>query len=251
MTTSFNFNQTQSAFASAPNSGPTFGGVARKLPTALSLVPIIDATGSSQAFCQGIQTVCSETAESLSKTMADFKLGLHISRDLEFDRDANFSLGQDLTVPEFKNNLSRIVFEGGGDALETQFDAVQTVAQTYPWNLVPTARRAIVLCSSSGSKPTRDGKDGAGLAQELNAMNIKVIVIAPMGVNLHVLAAATRGASLDLTNTPQPEDIQQVTKVLTRTLTQMAGTAGGNTMVVPPNTHFGAHGTQVLGVQTP
>lgn len=250
MTTWFNFNQSASPSGNAGDAGPTFGGVPRKLPTALTLVPVIDATASSFAFSQGIKTVCEEVAETLSQTMADFKLGMHITRDLEYDRDANFSLGHDLTVHEFKSNLSRIVFEGGGDALETQFDAVQTAARAHPWNLSPTARRAIVLCSSSGSKPTRDGKDAAGLAAELNAMNIKVVVIAPNGVNLHELATATRGASLELTNSPSPADLQQVIKVLTRTLTQMAG-SGGSTMVVPPNTQFGKQGTQVLGVQSP
>jgi hypothetical protein len=250
MTTWFNFNQSASPSVNAGDTGPTFGGVIRKLPTALTLVPVIDATASSLAFSQGIKTVCGEVADALSQTMADLKLGLHISRDLEFDRDANFSLGEDLTVDEFKSNLSRIAFEGGGDPLETQFDAVQTVLRTYPWNLIPTARRVIPLCSSSGSKPTRDGKDAAGLAAELNAMNIKVIVIAPNGVNLHELATATRGASLELTNNPSPADIQQVIKVLTRTLTQMAG-SGGTTLAMPTNNKFGQHGTQVLGVQVP
>lgn len=251
MTNWLKFNQSATPMTNAGDAGPTFGGVIRKLPTALTLVPVIDATASSLAFSQGIQQVCGDVADSLSQTVADLKLGLHITRDLDFDRDANFSLGEDLKLDEFKSNLARIVFEGGGDALETQFDAVQTVARTFPWNLVPTARRAIVLCSSSGSKLTRDGKDGAGLAQELNAMSIKVIVIAPPGVNLHELAAATRGASLELTNTPKLEDIEQVARMLTRTLTQVAGSAGNKTMVVPPNTHFGVHGTQVLGVQAP
>jgi len=233
----------------APQStaGPMFGGVPRKLPTALALCPVIDATKSSEAFGQGITTVCSQTAETLAQTMADFKLGLHITRDLDHDRDANFSLGYDLTVDEFKQNLMRIVFEGGGDPLETQFDAVQTAARTFPWNLSPTARRAMVLCSSSGSKPTRDGKDAAQLAAELSALGIKVVVVAPPGVNLHELATGTRGVSIDLTNTPDPADIQHVVKMLTRTLTQMAGSAGGHTMVVPPNTQYGQNGTQVLG----
>lgn len=233
------------------DTGPTFGGVIRKLPTALSLVSLNDATGSCLAYSQGIQTVNVETAEALFKTMADFKLGLHITRDLEFDRDANFSLGDDLTLDEFKSNISRIVFEGGGDELETQFDAVQTVARSYPWNLLPTARRAILLCSSSGSKPTRDGKDATALAEELNALNIKVIVIAPNHVNLHQLATLTRGASLELTNTPTASEIANVTKTLTRTLTQMAGSAAGKTLAVPANTSFGANGTQVLGAKSP
>lgn len=242
MTSWMNVNQTMS---NTGDTGPTFGGINRKLPTALSAVYLVDATKSSQTFGQGILTMCAETAEKMSQTMADLKLGLHITRDLEFDRDANFSLGEDLTIQEFTNNLTRIAFEGGGDPLETQFDAVQTVVRTYPWNLIPTARRVILLSSSSGSKPTRDGKYAADLALELNAMNIKVIVIAPNGVNLHELAAATRGASLELTNNPRPEDIQHVIKVVTRTLTQMAGSAA-NTMVVPPNTQFGQQGTQVL-----
>lgn len=237
----------QTVTADSTNTGPILDGIKRKLPTALTLSTIVDATGSSSAFSEGIKKICSESAEKLFQTMASFNVGLHICRDLEYDRDANFSLGYDMTLDSFKNNLSRIVFEGGGDALETQWDSVQTVVQTYPWDLTPTARRAIVLCSSSGSKPTRDGKDAMQLATELNALNIKAIVIAPNDVNLHELAAATNGASLELTNTPTEADVQQVTQVLTRTLTQMAhsGDAGG-TMVIPPNTSFGQQGTQVL-----
>lgn len=246
----FNLNQIGVPSPSqSGDAGPSFGGIARKIPTALNLVGVVDATKSSHAFGQGIKSVFVQSAEILSATLADVTLGLHITRDLDYDRDANFSLGYQLTLEQFKSSMDRIAFEGGGDELETQFDAIQTVARTTPWDLSSTGRRVIKVGSTSGSKPTRDGMNVVQLAAELNALGIQVVTLAPKGVNLHALAAATGGISLELTNTPTPQDINQVVKLLTRSLTQMASSRGGGsgTMVIPPNTQFGHQGTQVLG----
>ncbi|MDR2208230.1 MAG: VWA domain-containing protein [Azoarcus sp.] len=244
---SFNFTPSQAA---ADMGGPVIRGIKdrdRKLPVALSFVSLIDATGSSDVFNRGITNVAAETADYLGKSMGTLQLAMHITRDLEYDSDANFSLGHNLSVDDFKATLARISYEGGGDELETQLDAVQTIARTYPLNPSPNARRVIALFSSSGSKPTRDGKNAAQVAQELNSLGIKVIVIAPNDVNLHELANATGGISLELTNDPSPEDINRVTHLLTRTLTMMANHNAGGTMAIPPNNQFGYNGTQMLG----
>ncbi len=231
------------ANANANDGGPIFGGISRKLPTSLDLVTAIDATASSLAFSQGIQVVCLNVAENLSNAVAGLTLGIHVCRDLDYDRDANFSLGSNLSLDTYRANLQRIAFEGGGDELETQFDTVQTVARTTPWNAMNTARRCILLCSTSGSKPTRDGKNAVQLVEELNALNIKVVVVAPKGVNLHQLSAGTGGLSLELSNNPTAADLKSLTQLLTRSLTQMGGNGGGKTLVVNPNTQFGHQGT--------
>lgn len=206
----------------------------RVLPTTMALCSVVDATGSSQPFSQGIQTICQEAAQQISKQIAVLKLGLHISRDLECDRDANFSLGYDLSPEQLAHQLSSLTFEGGGDDEETQFDAVLTAARDYPWPTERTARRVMLLCSSSSSKPTRDARDAAALAAELVQMNIKVVVVAPNGVNLHELATLTGGISLELSKTPQPSDVQRITSMLTRTLTQAAARSSG-TLQMPAN----------------
>ena len=102
------------ANANANDGGPIYGGISRKLPTTLDLVTAIDATASSLAFSQGIQVVCLNVAENLSNAVAGLTLGIHVCRDLDYDRDANFSLGSNLSLDTYRANLQRIAFEGGG-----------------------------------------------------------------------------------------------------------------------------------------
>jgi hypothetical protein len=226
-------------------SGPIIKGVVgTPKPSVIALVSLIDATGSSGAFGTGIQYCNSVLATELPRNIGEVHFALHISRDLDCDRDADFSLGEDMGPDEFVKNVQRIAFEGGGDAEETQLDSCLTIARTYRWPFSAHARRALAVFSSSSSKSTRDGMDAKQVARELAANGIKVIVVAPQGVNLHELAAATGGHSIILSNTPQQQDLDRAIALLTKSLTQVA--AGSGTMAMPPNASFGARGTQAI-----
>ena len=228
--------------------GPVVQGVRSVKPSELGAVALVDATASSQAFGAGIIQCITVLAGELPKYIGTIHMGLHICRDLDYDRDADFSLGEDMPADAFVKNAQRIVFEGGGDAEETQFDACLTIARTYQWAFSPFARRAIVLFSSSSSKKTRDGLDATGVANELLAMGIKVVVVAPLGCNVHQLATATGGHSFALSNNPSQADLDATVALLTRSLSQMAGglPAGSGTLAIPGNQGFGARGTQMF-----
>lgn len=225
--------------------GPMIQGVASVKPSNLAWTVLIDATASSGPFAAGIQHCNIVLANELPKHLGEIHFGLHICRDLEFDRDADFSLGEDLSAEEFTRNIQRIVFEGGGDPEETQFDSLLTIARTYKWPFGPYARRAVGLFSSSSSKNTRDNLDVIQVSAELLNLGIKVVVVAPQGVNLHELAARTGGHSVLLSNNPSQSDLDRVIALLTKSLTQMGNSSG--TVALNPNTSFGARGTQRIG----
>jgi len=226
-------------------SGPIIKGVVGTLkPSVLALVSLIDATGSSGAFGTGIQYCNSVLATELPRHVGEVHFALHICRDLDCDRDADFSLGEDMEPDEFVKNIQRIAFEGGGDAEETQLESCLTIARTYRWPFGAHARRALAVFSSSSSKQTRDAMDAKQVARELAANGIKAIVVAPQGVNLHELASATGGHSVLLSNNPEQADLDRAIALLTKSLTQVA--AGSGTMAVPLNASFGARGTQAI-----
>lgn len=227
---------------STSSSGPVIAGFKnRVLPSQIDLIGNIDGTESSAGFSAGIIQINTDVARNLTKLHSNVLFGLHVCRDREYDKDYDFSLGMGMSADEFILNLSRIVFEGGGDAEESQFDSMLTIGDTYPCSFSGECRRAIVLESSSSSKPTADGLNGADVASTLKKLGFVVMVIAPNGVNLHELAVGTGGYSFELSNTPKQADIDRVTDMLTKSMTRMntnGGTVGLN------NTNFGSRGTQ-------
>lgn len=227
---------------SVSSAGPVISGLKNRiLPSQIDKIDNIDATESSALFSTGIIKINTEVAKNLSRLHSNVLFGLHVCRDREYDKNYDFSLGMGMSCADYILNLNRITFEGGGDEEETQLDSMITIGQTYPCSFSGESRRAIVLESSSSSKPTMDGLDATAVAHTLKTLGFMVIVVAPTNVNLHDLASGTGGYSFELSNTPKLADIDRVVDLLTKSMSRMnmnGGTVGLN------STRFGSNGTQ-------
>lgn len=214
---------TQSGHTQSDNQGPIIKGVKKRIkPSKASVIALIDATGSSDAYSKGIVEVNEQLLEQLPQRIGSVQWGLHVCRDLEYDQDADFSLGMGISTDILATSLNRIEFIGGGDSEETQLDSVLTIAQTYEFDPSILSRRALCIYTSSDSKPTRCGKGVPEVADVLNKFGIAAVIVAPRDCNLHALSEDTGGVSIELSNTPDSNDIQRVVALLTASLTQMA-----------------------------
>lgn len=228
------------------NTGPVFNGVvSRPKPSIVHVKGILDATGSTGPFNEGVERVISYLVDELPKSVGKAVFGLHIGRDRDFDIEHDVNLGDDLTADEVKNQLPLVTYKGGGDSPETQLDSILEVARKTAWTMEANTRKIIYVCTSSDSKKSQEGWDAKRVGDEVAQLGIKVILIAPPGLKLHDVATFSGGISIPLSNNPLQGELQSVCKYLTKTMTQMAN-SGGGTQALP--TAFGAKGTVAIGV---
>lgn len=228
------------------NAGPTYHGTASRLkPSIVHCKGMIDGTGSSAAFGNGIKTIVTYLVDELPKHVGTAVCGLHIGKDRDFDHDHDVNVGDALTADEIKNNLGLLTFSGGGDELETQLDSVWEVARNTAWTLELGTRKVIYVCSSSDSKPTQGGWNAQRVGEEVANLGIKILVIAPVGLALHDMATFSGGMSIPLSDNPSVTELQAVCKHLTKTMTQIGSSAGGGTQAL--HSKFGTNGTVAIG----
>lgn len=224
-----------------------FGGVTnRKKLTSLHIKALIDGTGSGSSLVKGTNAVLTDLVSELPKVISQVYWGLHVGKDLDYDSDADLNLGDDISPEEFQRSISLIQYSGGGDDLETQINSVREVAKKTAWKTDDGARLAIVLVTSSDSKNTPDGKTGADIGQECAALGVKVIVVCPAGAN-NVLDLATYsgGEAMVISNNPGLDDLRRLRSKLTKSLTQIAGSATPNQSA--RSRPFGKNGTVAFG----
>ena len=198
----------------------------RKSPQAVQMLAIADATGSSGPFARGIAHILSSLAQRLPSHIAKVDFGLVASRDADIG-ESDETLLSDGDGAALQHAVSRLHFEGGGDADETHFWSVRN-ALGYVWADGPMRRRAIVLLGSSDSKPI-PGMTLKQLALELMRRHIAVFVVAPSTTNLRRLAELTDGLFFELSNAPAAQEVQRLVQRLTASMTQTL-TGGAVTM---------------------
>lgn len=232
------------------NNDVVIGGVAtgRMKFSRLQAKLVVDGTGSTGPFNQGVNAVFSDLVTELPLRVGECYFGLHVGRDRDFDIDHDVNLGDDLPAGEIIKQLGLVKYQGGGDELETQVDTVLEVGHTTAWKASEGARLAIVLATSSDSKNAMDGSTGAAAGAKLAMLGIRVIVIAPASAtNVHDLARHSGGESMALSNTPSADELKRIRDRLTKSLTQMAGAPATGTVGIAGNPKFGSHGTVALG----
>lgn len=203
----------------ALQAAPVLGGLNTAKPRLLAVHAkfVVDATGSTGPFTTGVSKVIKSVVQEVPSRVGESHFGLHASRDRDY-AETDVNLGDDLPIGDMIKNLDLIQYVGGGDEDETQIDSVLEAAKNTVWASGTGIRRVIVLITSSGSKNARDGSDATAAGAGLRGMGVKVIVVAPLGCNVHALAANSGGVSIPLSNDPSNDELTQVQNALTKSL---------------------------------
>lgn len=179
-------------------------GATRKLPDALDLAFVIDATGSMDDELEYLKTEIDGISSDVKAAFAsvDIRYGLVVYRD-KGDQyvTRKFEFTSDLA--EFKTNLNMQVAAGGGDTPEAM-DTAMADMMSLQWRTGNAARLAFLVADA----PTQlDGREPfLASANEARLAGIKVYPVAASGVStdaefqMRNAAQATLGRYLFLTD---------------------------------------------------
>lgn len=221
------FARRKEAFMAAPQGifggGPVVGiqrALGGKKPVACDVLVIDDGTGSGKPWAAGIEKGTEMVVRTLTAKLAAVSFGYTVSRDRdvgEADEQRLANVDGDQLLREQK----LIVRDGGGDPEETFGDSVMDAVSGYPFNHASDVSRAIVLLTTSNSKPTAAGLAPFQVGEEVAKRKIYLFVVGEPGSNVEDMvkgAGKYGGGFFHLSLNPSQAEVDQMAARLTATI---------------------------------
>lgn len=198
-----------------------------KIPVDLSLVATIDRTGSSEPFKVGIPKTYRSIVQPVAAKVASLKCSVYTHGD-EDEGQHPVLIADGCSHEEASSRVDTISYGGGGDPPEHHLSAVLNALQVTPWSSVRGSRGAIVLFATAESKPLRDGRSARDLGEEVNSRGVLLYLVCQRVPRLVELCDAAGGLMFEITNDPDPAELQKVAAMLSASI--VASTASGSTV---------------------
>ena len=142
---------------------------------------------------------------------------------------------EDATVDQAIEVIKRITYEGGGDPAEHHLDAIEHLLNTTPWSLDPSqSRGAILSFLTADSKPATTGSSASKIGQKIKDQKILLYLVCQPTPCLRELVEAADGLLFDITNNPDPDDLQRIAGQLAASIVATVGS--GATVPLKPVT---------------
>lgn len=197
-----------------------------KIQVEVDLGITVDRTGSSEQFQTGIPM----TAETIIRQVAAKarSVACWAQSHGDFDDAQDIILHTDGGTPDQAiEDIKKITYGGGGDLPEHHLDAVEHLLQNVPWKSDPTrARGAIVAFLTSDTKPTRSGVTARELGEEIKNQGILLYLVCEQTPTLKELVDAAEGLMFEITNNPDPNDLQKIASQLAASIVATVGSGG-------------------------
>jgi hypothetical protein len=216
------------------SSGATLGrtmirpAVRPKIQCEVDLYVTIDRTGSSERFRTGIpQTLEIIVVQLQSKAR---RLTVTLASHGDLDDNQQTVIHTDAGTPEQAvQDAKNITFGGGGDIPESHLDAIEYALTHMPWSADPSrCRGAILAFMTADSKPARSGVTAAQIGQRIQAKGLLLYLVCEPTPTLYELVAAANGLMFDITNNPDPSELQKIAAQLAASIA--ASVASGSTI---------------------
>jgi len=180
-----------------------------KIPAQVHVVILIDATGSSGPFAEGICRTSELILRGVEAKAAKVCCSVQIHRDEDYGEMPCTLLGAG-SVAEALDEIARIDFSGGGDADETHASAVLHAMNSVGWMANPRAGRDVmVLMTSSESKPVA-GVSFPEIGQRIRQQGILFYHVGEPTPNLKAITDAAGGMTIPLSNNPDAGECARV-----------------------------------------
>jgi hypothetical protein len=194
---------------------------------------LIDKTGSTGAFANGVPLATKLILDPISAKARQTKVYVHTGGDLDYDEQCVL-LCDGVAAEEGIAAVDRITYQGGGDALETHADSVETVLATTPWEPdAKTWRNAFVAFLTADSKPARSGVTPAQLGAALKSRGILTYLVAEDYPFARQLAEAAEGLFFPISNNPDPAQMQQIAAGISQSILITVASTATRPMTVP------------------
>lgn len=202
-----------------------------KIQCDVELGVTVDRTGSSTEFAGGIPA----TVEIILRQVASKArhVTCYVQSHGDLDELEDFVLHTDGgTCEQAIHDIRGIHYCGGGDPEESHLDALENLLNTIPWTADPArARGAILGFMTDDTKPARSGNSARAVGAEIKSRGLLLYLVCEPTPTLHDLVEGASGLMFQISNSPDPADLQQIAGSLAASI--VASVASGST--VPMN----------------
>jgi hypothetical protein len=194
-----------------------------KIQTEIELAFAIDRTGSSLQFATGIPKIANLILEQIEEKARKVTCRVQTHGDQD-EGQMPILVIEDATVDQAIEEIKKITYEGGGDPAEHHLDGIEHLLNTTPWSLDPSrSRGAILAFLTADSKPSTNGASPSEIGQKIKEQGILLYLVCQPTKILRELVEAAEGLMFEITNKPDPEDLQRIASQLAASIVSTIG----------------------------
>lgn len=204
-----------------------------KIQCQVDLAATVDRTGSSERFQTGIPNTFEMIVSQLDAKARQVIVTLATHGDL--DQGQDFIVHTDRGTPQQAiEDCRKIVYGGGGPPEENHLDAIESLFNQVPWTADPSrARGAILAFMTADTKPTKSGITAAKLGKQIKDKGILLYLVCEPTPTLQELASAAEGLVFQISNNPDPTEMQKIAAQLAASIVATVASGGTVPMTVP------------------
>lgn len=204
-----------------------------KIQCEVDLAASIDRTGSSERFQTGIPLTYEMIVLQVQAKARKVKCWVASHGDLDEGQD--FIIHTDAGTPEQAiEDIKKISYGGGGDPPEHHLDAIESLLNRVPWTAdLSRARGAILAFMTADSKPAKSGISAADLGKQIKDKGILLYLVCEPTPTLQELASAAEGLVFQISNNPDPAEMQKIAAQLAASIVATVASGGTVPMAVP------------------
>ena len=215
--------------------GPTLVRAATrpKIQCKVDLAVTVDRTGSSEPFQKGIPATFEIIASQVKAKAREVACWVASHGDLDEGQD--FIIHTDAgSVEQAVEDIKRISYGGGGDPPEHHLDAIESLVARVPWTADPSsARGAVVAFMTADTKPAKSGVSATALGKLIKDKGLLLYLVCEPTPSLQELATAAEGLVFQITNNPDPAEMQRIASRLSASIIATVASGGTVPMTVP------------------
>lgn len=204
-----------------------------KIQVGVDVAITVDRTGSSAAFEKGIHASIPTILRQIERKARTVRTWLQSHGD-EDEGQQPVLLTDGGSVADAINDVKAIFFGGGGDAPEHHLSAIENLLTNVPWPPDPLkSRGALLAFLTDDSKPATSGRSAAEIGAEIRRRGVLLYVVCQRTPELKALCDAAGGLMFEISNDPDPADLQQIASRLAASVVASIATGGTRPMSVP------------------
>lgn len=204
-----------------------------KIQCQVDLAATVDRTGSSERFQTGISQTYEMIVSQVRAKVREVKCWLGSHGDIDEGQD--FIIHTDAGTPEQAiEDIKKISYGGGGDPSEHHLDGIEWLLNRVPWTADPSrARGTIIAFMTADTKPAKSGVSAAALGKQIKDKGILLYLVCEPTPTLQELASAAEGLVFQISNNPDPSEMQKIAAQLAASIVATVASGGTVPMTVP------------------
>jgi len=204
-----------------------------KIQCQVDLAATVDRTGSSECFQVGIPKTYEMIVSQVKAKAREVNCWLGSHGDIDEGQD--FIIHTDAgTREQAIEDIKKIYYGGGGDISEHHLDAIESLLNRVPWtDDLTRARGAIIAFMTADTKPAKSGVSAASLGKQIKDKGILLYLVCELTPTLNDLASAAEGLVFQISNNPDPSEIQKIAAQLAASIVATVASGGTVPMTAP------------------